>query len=43
MGWMTFRRWLAQIRADVERERGRSQTSPQSWAGREHDAFWKTR
>jgi hypothetical protein len=42
-GWLQFKGWLRELRASQERDAGRHRTSPDSWAGREHDGFWGKR
>jgi hypothetical protein len=40
MGWRMFRRFLREMNASRERRAKAHRTSPDSWAGSEHDAFW---
>lgn len=43
MGWVEFKAWLREMNRSRQRQAGRSTTAPGSWAGRDHDAFWRGR
>jgi hypothetical protein len=39
-GWRQFKGWLRELRADQERQALAHKTSPDTWAGAEHDGWW---
>lgn len=41
MGWVELRHWRRELVRSIEAKRGEHQTTPDSWEGRDNDAFWQ--